>query len=82
MALQKIGASIVLEGEKSYRAALKGINTEQKALRSEMALSQAEFKDEQNSLDALSSKYEILSKQIESQKSKIDVYNTALESEC
>jgi chromosome segregation ATPase len=80
MALQKIGASIVLEGEKSYREALKGINTEQKALRSEMALSQAEFKDEQNSLDALSSKYEILSKQIESQKSKIDVYNTALES--
>ncbi len=79
MALQKIGASIVLEGEKSYREALKGINTEQKALRSEMALSQAEFKDEQNSLDALTSKYEILSKQIESQKSKIDVYNSALE---
>ena len=79
MSLTKIGASIVLEGEKSYRQALKAIGTEQKELRSEMQLTSATYKDNQNSIDALQSKYEILSKQIDSQKNKVEVYNTALE---
>lgn len=77
--MKKIGASIVLDGEKSYREALRNIQAEQKELRSEMQLASATFSGQQNSLEALQNKYEILSKQIESQKDKVSVYAAALE---
>lgn len=74
-----IGARIVLEGEKAYREALKGIRVEQTELRSEMSLCQSEFKTSQNSLEALTKKHEILTKGIEIQSSKIEVYRKAME---
>lgn len=74
-----IGGKIVLEGEKSYRDALKGIKTEQAELRSEMKLCQSTFQDNQNSLEALQQKYEILTRQIDSQTQKVEVYKTAIE---
>lgn len=74
-----IGARIVLEGEKAYREALKGIRAEQTELRSEMKLCQSEFKTSQNSLEALTKKHEILTKGIEVQSNKIEVYRKAME---
>lgn len=74
-----IGARIVLEGEKAYREALKGIRAEQSELRSEMKLCQSEFKTSQNSLEALTKKHEILTRGIEVQSNKIDVYRRAME---
>lgn len=73
-----IGGKIVLEGESEYRAALKNIAADQKELRSEMTLSQASFKDQQNSLEALEQKYGILTKQIDKQTEKIEVYQQAV----
>lgn len=78
MALQKIGASIVLEGEKQYRDALKSIASEQKVLRSEMNLNKTAYKDNENTVEALAKKYEILTKQVDSQKEKVAVYEKAL----
>ena len=74
-----IGGKIVLEGEKQYRDALKNIKADQAELRSEMKLCNSEFKNSQNSLEALTKKHEILSKQLDSQKSKVDVYQRAME---
>ena len=74
-----IGGKIVLEGEKSYREALKNIKADQQELRSEMKLCQSEFKDSQNSLDALTKKYEILTKQVDTQAKKVEVYQKAME---
>lgn len=74
-----IGARMVLEGESQYRAALKGIKTEQRELKSEMKLCQTTFRDNQNSLEALTKKHEILTKQVASQTEKIDVYKQAVE---
>ena len=74
-----IGGKIVLEGEKSYREALKNIKTDQQELRSEMKLCQSEFKNSQNSLDALTKKYEILTKQVDTQAQKVEVYQKAME---
>ncbi|MBD5395022.1 MAG: phage tail tape measure protein [Lachnospiraceae bacterium] len=74
-----ISNKIVLEGEKEYNAALKEIKTAQAELRSEMKLSQATYKDNQNSLDALKEKHEILSKQYEVQTRKVEVYQQAIE---
>lgn len=75
-----IGGKLVLEGESEYRAALKNIAADQKELRSEMTLNQAVFKEHQNSLEALEQKYNILTKQIEKQSEKIDVYQQAVTS--
>lgn len=74
-----IGGKIVLEGESQYRSALKNIKSEQTQLRSEMKLCQTAFKENQNSLTALEKKYEILTKQIDTQSQKVKVYETALE---
>lgn len=78
--MKTIGANIVLEGEQQYREALKTISVQQKALSSEMALTSAQFKGQQNSLEALEKQYEVLGKQIAKQRERIDVYNDALES--
>lgn len=74
-----IGGKIVLDGEKSYRDALKGIKTDQAELRSEMKLCQSTFQDSQNSLEALQQKHEILTRQIDTQTQKVEVYKTAIE---
>ncbi len=79
MGSNKIGGKIVLDGEKEYRQALKNIKTEQAELRSEMKLCETAFKGSQNSLDALTQKHEILSKQIEAQAKKVDVNKQAVE---
>lgn len=73
-----IGSKIVLEGEKSYREALKSIKTEQAELRSEMKLCQYSFKENQNSADALGKKYEILTKQMDTQTNKVELYQKAV----
>lgn len=74
-----IGGKIVLEGEKEYRQALQSISSDQKELRSEMRLCSSEFAGQQNHIQALSAKHEILAKQIASQKEKIEVYTKAVE---
>lgn len=74
-----IGGKIVLEGESEYRSALRNIKTEQAELRSEMKLCQSAFKENQNSIEALSKKHEVLTKQIDSQNKKISVYEKALQ---
>ena len=75
----KIGGKIVLEGESQYRAALKGIKTDQSELRSEMKLCQTTFRENQNSLEALQKKHEILAKQVTLQAEKTEVYRQAMD---
>ncbi len=74
-----IGGKIVLEGEAEYRSALRNINQEQKELRSEMKLCNSEFRDSQNSLEALTRKHAVLEKQIGSQADRIRLYENQLQ---
>ena len=76
--LNKIGAKIVLDGEAEYRKALKNIGAEQKELRSEMKLVSSVFGDQQNSIEALTKKGEILSKQYDAQSRKVEIYSKAV----
>ncbi len=78
MAKHKIGGSIVLEGDKAYKQALKDIKSAHTELRSEMKLADASFKDNQNSLEALRKKHEILSKQVDLQRDKVEVLQKAV----
>lgn len=73
-----IGVKLVLEGESSYRTALKNIKSAQSELRSEMKLCASEFKTSQNSVEALRAKYDVLTKQVDTSQKKYDVYNKAL----
>lgn len=74
-----IGAKIVLEGEAQYRQSLKNIKAAQAELRSELKLSQSQFKGNANSMQALTAKQSVLSRQIEQSGKKVDVYTTAVE---
>lgn len=78
MAKHKIGGSVVLEGDKAYKQALKEIKAAHAELRSEMRLANTTFKDNQNSLEALQKKHEILSKQVDVQRDKVQLYEKAV----
>ena len=79
MSLNTIGVTLTLDGEAEYKQALKAINAEQKELRTEMELSAANHKENANGLEALQEKYDLLTKRIETQKDKVEVYETAIE---
>lgn len=57
---EQIKSQIILEGEKEYRAACKGINTSLREIGSEMKLATAEFGDNAESIEALTRKQDIL----------------------
>ena len=64
---EQIKSQIILEGEKEYRSACKGINTSLREIGSEMKLATAEFGDNAESIDALTRKQDILKKSLEEQ---------------
>lgn len=74
----KIGAKLVLDGEKEYREALKNIKADQGQLRSEMKLCNSTFAESQNSIEALTQKHDILQRRLESQKEKVQVCEKAI----
>ena len=73
------GGTIKLEGEKAYRQAITGINSELKVLASEMSKVTAEFGKNNTSTSSLALKSKVLNEQIERQKEKISTLKGALE---
>ena len=69
---EQIKSQIILEGEKEYRAACKGINTSLREIGSEMKLATAEFGDNAESIEALTRKQDILQKSLEEQATLIE----------
>ena len=75
---EQIKSQIILEGEKEYRSAFKGINTSLREINSEMKLATAEFGDNAESIDALTRKQDILKKSLEEQAKKAKAAEDAL----
>jgi len=73
------GLKIGVEGEKEFKRALFDINQSFKVLGSEMKLVESEFSKNENSVQSLTSKNEVLTKQIDAQKDKIETLRKALE---
>jgi len=73
------GLKIGVEGEKEFKKALADINQSFKVLGSEMKLVESEFGKNENSIQSLTAKNEVLNKQIDSQKDKIETLRKALE---
>ena len=75
---ENFGLKIGLEGEKEFKSALAEINNSFKVLGSEMKLVDSQFDKNENSVESLTAKNEVLEKSIEAQKSKIEVLKNAL----
>ena len=73
------GLKIGVEGEKEFKKALADINQQFKVLGSEMKLATSQFESNERSVESLTSKNEVLAKQIDAQKDKIETLRKALE---
>lgn len=72
------GLKIGLEGEKEFKKALSEINQSFKVLGSEMKVVTSQFDKNDNSVEALTARNQVLNKEIEAQKQKIETLRAAL----
>ncbi|MEG2014061.1 MAG: phage tail protein, partial [Anaerovoracaceae bacterium] len=73
------GLKIGVEGEKDFKKALSDINQQFKVLGSEMKLATSQFDKNESGVQSLTAKNEVLTKQIDTQKSKIETLRSALQ---
>lgn len=73
------GGSIKLTGESEYRKALNNITSNLKVMASEMQIVTATYGANDKSVQSLSEKNQVLNKQIDAQKDKVEVLKSALE---
>ncbi len=73
------GLKIGVEGEKEFKKALADINQSFKVLGSEMKLATSQFDKNESSVESLTAKNEVLTKQIDAQKGKIETLRSALQ---
>ena len=69
------GLKIGLEGEKEFKKALSEINQSFKVLGSEMKVVQSQFDKNDNSVEALTARNQVLNKEIEAQKRRGNDYS-------
>lgn len=72
------GLKIGLEGEKEFKKALSEINQSFKVLGAEMKVVTSQFDKNDNSVQALTARNQVLNKEIEAQKQKIETLRQAL----
>lgn len=73
------GLKIGLEGEREFKRAITDINREIRVLGSEMKLVASSFDKNDKSAEALTARNQVLGKEIEAQKAKIETLRAALE---
>lgn len=74
-----LGAGIELDGEKQFKNAISGINSDCRVLASEMQKVTAQFKQNSNSVESLTTKDKVLNDQIDKQKEKVNLLSQALD---
>lgn len=72
------GLKIGVEGEKEFKSALYSINQTFKVLGSEMKVVESQFSKNDSSVQSLTARNQVLNKEIETQKQKIDLLKNAL----
>ena len=72
------GLKIGVEGEKEFKKALADINSQMKVLGSEMKLVDSAFDSQDRSVEALTARNNVLNKNIDAQKQKIETLRNAL----
>lgn len=79
MATQTLKTRVEIDGEKEYKDAIASINAQNKVLASELRLVQEQYRGNENSMEALRAKSDVLGRQLEEQKKKVDTLRKALE---
>lgn len=74
-----IGPRIGIEGEKEFRNAIQGINTNLKTLGTEMLAVTSQFDKNDKSMESLTSSNKVLNKQIDEQKNKLSELQKGLQ---
>lgn len=72
------GLKIGVEGEKEFKSALYSINESFKVLGSEMKVVESQFSKNDTSVQSLTARNQVLNKEIETQKQKIELLKNAL----
>lgn len=78
MATRTIKARVELDGEKQYKQALSELNSGNKVLASEMRKLQAEYKGNADSVEFLNKKGDLLQRQLQSQRDKVNTLREAV----
>jgi hypothetical protein len=78
VATQPIKTRFELDGEQEYKAAVSEINASLRVLNSEMKLVSAQFATNADSVDALTARSDVLTRQILTQKEKVEALQAAL----
>lgn len=78
MGKNDIVAGIRLEGEKEFKDGLTSVNKSLAATKSEMALVKAECAGQENSLESLTKKHEVLNKILQEQQKKVEATKAGL----
>lgn len=73
-----IGARVTLEGEQQYRQALREIVQGQKTMASELQLVSARFAGQENTIEALTAKHDVLQRSIYGEREKIEKLREAV----
>ena len=78
MATRTLGARVKIDGEKEYKEAISAMNQGNKVLASEMRKLQAEFAGNTDSMEFMTKKGDLLQRQLEDQKAKVETLKQAL----
>ena len=78
MGYDDFGLKIGLEGEKEFKKALSEINQSFRFSAPEMKVVQSQFDKNDSSVEALTARNQVLNKEIEAQKQKIETLRSAL----
>lgn len=78
MVVRTITTKLALDGETQFKQAVTSINGAMRNLKSEIALSEAQFKGQANTVAALTAKNNLLAASIDQQKEKIKTLNDIL----
>lgn len=78
MATRTISTRLTIDGEKAFKQEMSQVNSQMKTLASEMALAEAEFKGQANSVEYLTKKDKLLREEVEQQEEKVRALEGAL----
>lgn len=78
MTVRTITTRLALDGETQFKQAMSGVNASLRAMKSEIALSEAQFKGQANTVEALTEKDKLLRQEIEQQTVKVRALEQAL----
>lgn len=76
---RRISTELTLDGEKAFKEQMSAVNRELENLKTEMKLSEAEFRGQANTVEALTEKDRILREEIEQQAEKVRALEKAVE---